>query len=98
MFSVAKEVSQKKISVLLAFACLTFRCADLTEVRRTVRTMAIADTDDLPIEDDEHDGDHTATHPFNHQMDVLPSSFLLLGNAGIFPKHEMGTENRLTSR
>lgn len=96
MFSVAKEFSQNKI--LLAFACLTFRCADLTEVRRTVRTMAMADTDDLPIEDDEHDGDHTATHPLDHQMDILPSSFLLLGNAGIFPKHEMGTENRLTSR
>ena len=38
--------------------------------------------EDKPVEDDEHDGDHVATHPLNHQVDILTPSFLLLQNTG----------------
>ena len=40
------------------------------------------DDEDEPIEDDEHDGNHAATHPLNHQVDILSPSLLLLRNTG----------------
>ena len=40
------------------------------------------DVKDEPVEDDEHDGDHAATHPLNHQVEILSPSLLLLRNTG----------------
>ena len=39
--------------------------------------------EDKPVEDDEHDGDHAAADSLDHQVDILPPSFLFLGNAEI---------------